>query len=47
MLFAFIALVMLAIYMVRGPVGPLIACGLFVSSTKQKARPPLRKTAPH
>ena len=34
MLFAFIALVVLAmslIYVIRGPVDPLIACGLFVS----------------
>ena len=34
LLFAFIALVMLAmflIYVIRGPVGPLIAAGLFVS----------------
>jgi hypothetical protein len=34
LLFAFIALVVLAmslIYVIRGPVDPLIACGLFVS----------------
>ena len=34
MLFAFIALVVLAmalIYVIRGPVDPVIACGLFIS----------------